>query len=67
MNISKEQVPDSCTVFAPANPATAVPLEAAEEEERKIPDYSAILARIVDEVEIFTPGQPEKSAQSSGE
>jgi len=67
MDISKEQVPDSCTVFAPANPATAVPLEAAEEEERKIPDYSAILARIVDEVEIFTPGQPEKSAQSSGE
>ena len=63
MEISKEQVPDSCTVFAPANPATAVPLGAAEEEERKIPDYSAILAKIVDEVEIFTPGQPENAVQ----
>ena len=63
MEISKEQIPDSCTVFAPANPATAVPLDAAEEEERKIPDYSAILAKIVDEVEIFTPGQAEEAVQ----
>ena len=67
MEISSEQVPDSCTVFAPANPATAVPLDAAEEEEAKIPDYAAILAKIVDEVEIFTPGGPEKPDQSSGE
>ena len=66
MEISSEQVPDSCTVFAPANPATAVPLDAAEEEERKIPGYAEILARIVDEVEIFTPGEPE-APQSRGE
>ena len=57
MGISSEQVPDSCTVFAPANPATAVPLDAAEEEEQKIPGYAEILAKIVDEVEIFTPGE----------
>ena len=63
MGISSEQVPDSCTVFAPANPATAVPLEAAEEEELKIPGYAEILARIVDEVEIFTPGKTEAADQ----
>ena len=56
MEISHEQVPDSCTVFAPANPATAVPLDVAEAEERKIPEYAAILEKIVDEVGVFTPG-----------
>ena len=55
MEISKEQVPDSCTVFAPANPATAVDIETAEAEEAKIPDYAAILARIADEVRIVEP------------
>ncbi len=65
MEISSEQVPDSCTVFAPVNPATAVTLEAAEEEERKIPDYAAILEKIVDEVEVFVPGETEAAANHS--
>lgn len=54
MAISQQQVPDSCTVFAPVNPATAVPLETAEEEEQKIPGYAAILSDIVDRIEVRT-------------
>lgn len=65
MELSMKQVPDSCTVFAPVNPATAVPLEVAEEEELKIPEYAGILEKIVDEVEILTPGAP-PDAQSTG-
>jgi len=57
MEVSQEQVPDSCTIFAPASPATAVTLETAEEEEAKIPEYSGILAKIVDEVRIVEPAQ----------
>ncbi len=57
MELSSIQVPDSCTVFAPANPATAVDIETAEAEEAKIPDYPALLAGIVDAIEVLTPGQ----------
>ena len=55
MDISKEQVPDSCTVFSPANPATSVTVETIEEEEAKIPDYPGILHRIADELQIVSP------------
>lgn len=44
---SSVQVPDSCTVFAPANPSTAVPAVLAEAEEAKIPDYNSLLEEIV--------------------
>ena len=57
MELSSIQVPDSCTVFAPANPATAVDIETAEAEEEKIPGYSALLSSIVDAIEVVTPGQ----------
>ncbi|MBQ9087304.1 MAG: tRNA 4-thiouridine(8) synthase ThiI [Lentisphaeria bacterium] len=52
MELSKEQVPDSCTVFAPANPSTAVPAELAELEEAKIADYGDLLEKIVEEAVI---------------
>ena len=35
-DISIEQVPDSCTVFAPGSPATAAPLDRIEKEEQKL-------------------------------
>ena len=52
MELSKEQVPDSCTVFAPANPSTAVPAELAELEEAKIANYGELLEKIVSEAVI---------------
>ena len=49
MEQSKVQVPDSCTVFAPANPSTSVPAALAEQEEAKIPDYGILLEKIASE------------------
>ncbi len=49
--LSNTQVPDSCTVFAPASPATAMPEPVAEAEERKIPDYPAVLEKIIADIE----------------
>ncbi len=46
MKYSAVQVPDSCTVFAPSNPATAAPVHIIENEEMKIPDYAAVLEKI---------------------
>ena len=51
MKLSSVQVPDSCTVFAPANPATAVPVALALKEEAKIPDYTRLLQKIVDDIQ----------------
>lgn len=50
LRLSEEQVPDSCTVFAPANPATAAPADVVEAEELKISDYQAVINKIVDEI-----------------
>lgn len=50
-DLSNTQVPDSCTVFAPASPATAMPEPVAEAEERKIPDYPAVLEKIIADIE----------------
>lgn len=50
-DLSNTQVPDSCTVFAPSSPATATPESLAEAEERKIPDYPAILEKIIADIE----------------
>ena len=52
MKLSEKQVPDSCTVFAPSSPATSVPVDLALKEEAKIPDYSAILEKIINDIEI---------------
>jgi thiamine biosynthesis protein ThiI len=53
LKLSEEQVPDSCVVFAPSNPATSAPVEAVEAEELQIPDYRKVLSRIVEEKETF--------------
>ena len=47
--LSKEQVPDSCTVFAPDRPSTRVSVEDAEAEEAKIPGYYEIIERLAEE------------------
>ena len=52
MKRSSVQVPDSCTVFAPSSPATAASQDAALREEAKIPDYAAIIEKIVADIEI---------------
>lgn len=46
-DISKLQVPDSCTVFAPSSPSTSVPEAIAAKEEKRIENYDALLAEIV--------------------
>lgn len=52
MKLSSVQVPDSCTVFAPSSPATAVPVAIALKEEGKIPDYAGLLEKIIADIEI---------------
>ena len=49
--MSSVQVPDSCTVFAPSSPSTAVPVGLAEAEELKIPDYALEIEKIVENIE----------------
>ena len=48
LKLSEVQAPDSCTVFAPANPATAAPADLIEKEELLIPNYGELLQQIVD-------------------
>ncbi len=55
--LSKEQVPDSCTVFAPSAPSTAVPLERAIEDEALLPGYEAVLDEIIQGIEVYTDGK----------
>ena len=57
--ISIRKAPDSCTVFAPASPATSVPESVALAEEAKIPDYDRLLAEIADSIVSCRPGAPE--------
>ncbi|MCF6175786.1 MAG: tRNA 4-thiouridine(8) synthase ThiI [Victivallaceae bacterium] len=45
-----EQVPDSCTVFAPPSPATRASLEHALAEEEKLGDYQLILEQIIADI-----------------
>lgn len=47
LDMSKEDVPDSCTVFAPANPATGARLEQVDREEGRL-DVPALLSACVD-------------------
>ena len=46
--LSKVQVPDSCTVFAPDNPATRVTVPEAEKEEAKIPGYWEMIEQLAE-------------------
>ena len=50
-DFSKEQVPDSCTVFAPDNPSTRVTVADAEAEEARIPGYWELIEKAVETVE----------------
>ena len=54
-DLSNEQVPDSCTVFAPSNPSTAAPLRKILEDEAAIPEYKDIMQEIIDNIEMLTP------------
>jgi len=47
--LSKVQVPDSCTVFAPDNPATRVTVAEAEKEESKIPGYWEMIETLAEQ------------------
>jgi thiamine biosynthesis protein ThiI len=58
--LSSWQVPDSCTVFAPDQPATSVPQDRAEREEELLGDYEAVLDRIVEECEMYVSGGGEQ-------
>lgn len=59
LNISNEQFPDSCTVFASSSPATTSTVKIIEEEEAKLGDYNIILDEIVKSIEIFKNHQIE--------
>jgi len=51
--LSSESVPDSCTVFAPDQPATAARLDKVEHDEERLGDYEALLDEIVENCEIY--------------
>ncbi|MDD5697309.1 MAG: tRNA 4-thiouridine(8) synthase ThiI [Victivallaceae bacterium] len=55
LELSNEPVPDSCTVFAPSNPATAVFPSKIIAEEAKIPEYPDLLQEIIAAIETLTP------------
>lgn len=50
--ISKLQVPDSCTVFAPKSPSTNAPIYRVEKEEKWLGDYWQIIDEVVQDVDI---------------
>ena len=50
--LSSEQVPDSCTVFAPDRPATRVSVADAEAEEARIANYYEMIDKIVNDIEL---------------
>lgn len=51
--ISKLQVPDSCTVFAPSSPATSAKLGKIIDEEAKLGDYETVLEEIRKNIEVY--------------
>ena len=53
LEISNEQVPDSCTVFAPKAPSTAAKLERVEAEEKRLENWPEVLQQIVDAIEMI--------------
>lgn len=56
--ISKLQVPDSCTVFAPSSPSTSVPADIAAKEEKRIENYDELIEEIANQT-IATAEVPE--------
>jgi thiamine biosynthesis protein ThiI len=52
--ISKVQVPDSCTVFAPNSPATSVTPDKILREEKIISDYPDLLADIIKNCDVIS-------------
>lgn len=53
LELSNEQVPDSCTVFLPSSPATKSDVRRIEGEEAKMGDYQAVLEKIVEEITVY--------------
>ena len=51
--LSSEQVPDSCTVFAPKSPSTRAPLDKVLEEEQQLGHWQAVLEEIVVTANIY--------------
>lgn len=51
--LSREQVPDSCTVFAPSSPATRVSATEADAEEAKIPGYWQLINKLAEEAAVL--------------
>jgi thiamine biosynthesis protein ThiI len=51
--LSREQAPDSCTVFAPSSPSTAVPIDRAKEDEALLPGYESVLDEIIQGIEVY--------------
>ena len=49
--ISNEQVPDSCTVFAPPAPATAASIAKIEIEEAKMPSWPQVMEEVIINIE----------------
>lgn len=49
--LSSEQVPDSCTVFAPPSPSTKAPLDRIIIEEKRLGDWEAVLDQIIADIE----------------
>jgi tRNA uracil 4-sulfurtransferase len=54
-DMSNVQVPDSCTVFAPKSPSTAVSPGLAKHEEERIPDWENVMEQIINDIEIVKP------------
>ena len=54
-DMSNVQVPDSCTIFAPKSPSTAVSPGLAKHEEERIPDWENVLEQIINDIEIVRP------------
>ena len=51
--LSKEQVPDSCTVFLPSSPATRSDVPRLESEEAKLGDFRKVLDEMIANIEVY--------------
>ncbi len=52
-DISNEQVPDSCTVFAPKSPSTRAPLDRVIAEEERMENWQEVIEQIVENAVIY--------------
>ncbi len=51
--LSKVQVPDSCTVFLPSSPATRSDVPRLEAEEAKLGNFHQVLNEMIDNIEVY--------------